>query len=192
MGTVYLLFSRPWAGPFLNTILIFTTALQDRYYYLYSLSTPTEFQGGWSDLLKVIKLSNWCSHNSNQPWVLSHVAFSHPASQLDHTALLFKGQSSLKFFFFSFSQCNAIPRGQIAFAAWLHEREVDPSVLRCTGEASPTPPWHVLLFMSGRTRKSGGGLLPSLFRIVAYNPISGVTGKYQRNSKRDFSCLSAC
>ena len=29
----------------------------------------------------------------------------------------------------AFSQCNPIPRGQIAFAAWLHEREVDPSVL---------------------------------------------------------------
>lgn len=134
----------------------------------------------------MIKLSNWCSHNSDQPWAPSHVASSHPASQLDRTALLFKGHSSLKFFFSSFSQCDPIPRGQIAFAAWLHEREVDPSVLRCAGEASPTPLWHALLSTSGRTRTSGGGLLPCLFWIVAYDSILGVTGKYQINSKRDF------
>lgn len=100
--------------------------------------------------------------------------------------MLFKGHSSLKFFFSSFSQCDPIPRGQIAFAAWLHEREVDPSVLRCAGEASPTPPWHALLSTSGRTRTSGGGLLPRLFWIVAYDSILGVTGKYQINSKRGF------
>ena len=92
-------------------------------------------------MLKVLKLRNWWGYSSDLT-LSSKPCGPHPFSlPSDNTALLLvhlvlntKYISTFLIPFFSFSQCDPVPRGEIASVAQLHECEVDPGVLRCTGE----------------------------------------------------------